>query len=971
MEFPRFSNVKRLRSRARLRSAAALALAALLLAAPPAVADATDFDFAQGLMERGYYALAKIEFQRMIDDPDLDANQKKEGELGLCLLRAKQALSISSDFREGTDPSDVLSEFGTAESAFEAFLAANPNHPRVLDATFEFSALLQNKGAFLGRLVDEAIESKSRRVDQYSEETIRTFDKAIQMYTQVIDATRDIAEGHPLWNRRMQARFYYALAHYYKGRSLPPEHISRMPALDRCVETYESFLWDFEDTPSGYYAFIYKGLAHAELGQYREAIENLQSPIGNLDPAKVDPESQALVMSILCEAGYNLGRVCNKTPEAGGINLQEIAATTLSDLRAKAPNLMQNRFGQLAMIEAAKAMLGTLDPVKALKFAQDVSNAASESGESWGPSNKARADRLIAEIISDPSAQGIPQDPVVLWRAAEGKFSEGDYPAAIRAYQGVIQASAGDAAGTTRKVEAWKRIADAYYAAEGDRYYEAIAAVDQVLEKYAGHPLAGDAAYKRYIYSKEQFRFSKDPADERRFREAREHFTKNFPTHDSAKDLQYFEAYERLEKGTAISRQKNDKEALAAYRDAEAAFNAMDDASDYIELATARKGQLYFQMAQIDSAFYAKARDVLSGYLTAEKGPMTDPRPLALRRQAMAIATYYLARVQADQNEWKKVLETLDEYRVKFKSEQALHASVLYYQVRAHVELGDHATAEAVYTALRTDPELRDSPSTLAATFVLARKFDDLRKTHESDASLGSAYLRKAANYYSEWIAVRGEDEVPIAYLSTVAQMYFQIEEFERSKQLAGKALAKLEAEPDSEDKAKRLDGLRFLFAQIAMAGGDARSAVAALEKLAVKQPIRADSLQRMGDVLSELQKDGPLAEVLGTNPTYLKLLAEAYIQLTFYNRAVNIARFVMTRSPQYEENWFWAYLCQARAWYERARQDKDAAACKNAIAIFDNLDAHRLIETLKFEDLKREFVALRADAKRLELELR
>jgi hypothetical protein len=78
-----------------------------------------------------------------------------------------------------------------------------------------------------------------------------------------------------------------------------------------------------------------------------------------------------------------------------------------------------------------------------------------------------------------------------------------------------------------------------------------------------------------------------------------------------------------------------------------------------------------------------------------------------------------------------------------------------------------------------------------------------------------------------------------------------------------------------------------------------------------------------------------------------------------------------MTRSPQYEENWFWAYLCQARAWYERARQDKDAAACKNAIAIFDNLDAHRLIETLKFEDLKREFVALRADAKRLELELR
>ncbi|MBZ0171446.1 MAG: hypothetical protein K8E66_03620, partial [Phycisphaerales bacterium] len=425
---PLFSESTNRRALARRLGAALVLVASLLILSPAAKADSTDFDFAQGLMDRGYFSLAQIEFQRMVDDPRLGATEKKEGELGLCLLRAKKALSVSAGYREGQDPSNVLAEFGASEAAFESFLSANPTHPRISDAIFEFCTMLQNKGSFLGQLVDEAKESGSRKLDQYTEETIRTFDKAIQYYDRVLAEVGHAKEGDPLYTRKTQARFYYSLAHYYKGRSLPVEHMSRIPALDRAVSTLEDFLWDHEDTVSGYYAFIYKGLAHGELGQYKDAIENLQNVLTSLNPAdESDPRLKELVMNMICEAGLHLGRVCNKAKEAGGFNLQQIAADALEAHYAAVPASVNNRYGQLALLEAAKAMLGIFEFNKALKYAQDVSDAASRSGAAWGRGNKIRADRLIAEIFAVAPEGAIRPDPVLLWRAAEGKFSQGEY----------------------------------------------------------------------------------------------------------------------------------------------------------------------------------------------------------------------------------------------------------------------------------------------------------------------------------------------------------------------------------------------------------------------------------------------------------------------------------------------------------------------------------------------------------------
>ena len=122
------------------RTFLASALLALLTLTGGAKADATDFDFAKGLMDREYYDLAEAEFQRLIEDSSRSIDERREGELGLCFLKAKVAIREALGRRADTDPAPVLELFGDAKSAFDDFFQKAGNHPRATEARFEMGA---------------------------------------------------------------------------------------------------------------------------------------------------------------------------------------------------------------------------------------------------------------------------------------------------------------------------------------------------------------------------------------------------------------------------------------------------------------------------------------------------------------------------------------------------------------------------------------------------------------------------------------------------------------------------------------------------------------------------------------------------------------------------------------------------------------------------------------------------------------
>ena len=125
-----------------------LSILLLVVSAPFAEAGRKDdFDFAQGLVDRKYYDLAKQEFEKIIADGDRPAELRADGELGLALLLKAQARDASQDRKKKTD--EIIAVFGDAESRFDKFLESYPNHPKLTDARFEVAGLLQDKGIFL------------------------------------------------------------------------------------------------------------------------------------------------------------------------------------------------------------------------------------------------------------------------------------------------------------------------------------------------------------------------------------------------------------------------------------------------------------------------------------------------------------------------------------------------------------------------------------------------------------------------------------------------------------------------------------------------------------------------------------------------------------------------------------------------------------------------------------------------------
>jgi len=343
-----------------------------------------DFDFAQGLVERKFYDLAEEQFQAIIDDRTRPPEQQAAGELGLALLHKAKATDAMGD--SDREAKEVLDLFDRAEDRFDQFLAGYPNHPKRITAKFEVGNLLQSKGTYITNRLDKEPEETVEELKKTAE---TSFEQAIDLFREVAQILEDQAEegSQEDWNSR-RARFFEAVAHYYKGLLYEAGGAERQGVLDRAATLLEDFVWSNEENILGGYAYLYWGLAKKAADQPSEAFDYLSVAASNYQVP--DPDENApgfrIWTDLFLQAYFKMGEYGNELGEVGETDYRETGVEHARQMIERIPRVEDRKWGHFALLEYSRALMGLGRFEEAMDVAVQVSKRGEELGATteWG-----------------------------------------------------------------------------------------------------------------------------------------------------------------------------------------------------------------------------------------------------------------------------------------------------------------------------------------------------------------------------------------------------------------------------------------------------------------------------------------------------------------------------------------------------------------------------------------------------------
>lgn len=949
-----------------------LSLTAVSFAAPPRD---DDFDFAQGLMDRKFYDLAREQFQRIISEAKT-TEQKANGELGLALLLKAQAGEMQNESKR--EPAEVLDVFQQAEDKFDSFLKTYPNHPKKVDAQFEIGNLLRMKGAYLTRLVEE----KADKAEEYRAAADKAFGTAIDLFQEVSTRLEGREDPEADWNRR-KATYFHAVTHYDRGLLYPEGSSERRSLLEKSCDLLIDFIWDNEENILGGYAYFFYGLAKAKLNEPNEALEYMKTLGSNygVPNREKDPATYEIWTELFMQTYYKLGEYCNQLGQQGDHDYREDAVEQFEKMIERIPDVWDRKTGHFALLEYAKALSGLNEFNKAIQICSKVSARGEELSATtdWGAATAFLANRLLPEIIADAAAVGIETtlDPDNGMRAAMGKKLSREWNQAVRAFQGVIRAVRGKDNETKYAPQAWMEIGECYYRAE--KFREALIAYEHVADEWPNIPLAGDAAYYSYRAATALHAATKDPRDEELKKKKRGEFATKFKDHPRSIDLQYYEAADLISDADAKRLAGDTKGAAEIYRQALDQLAGVKPTSILYSKALARMGEVYFQLGEPQKALdqFQKVVD----YVDNEKNVTTDEERIANREQAKALCAYYAARAHAKLENWTAVLADLKDYESTYADENVknFHAPVKYERGRALIKLGRLDEAE------KQTLELRDfnaeHPYTPYLFSLLAQKFQEAAMAAREGNATGSwkEYLRKAAEYYS-WYLDR-KDAPTWDDWRQIGLWYKDLEDWAKANTYLQRAIEMLSTEIEKfsarDPKRKELedarDGLSILLSEMLMKDGNYMQAREVFERLLIPDPTakeRVFQLLQMQDFDEASLKE--LMSKIRAVPSLMEGLAKCYQKTgggdrNLFLRALTLLRILIVSDPgnRYTEKWWGWQLLRVQTLFAYGEAFKDTAAFENVIKLVDDWNS---LGVLKNAPAYEEFNTLRS---RADLELK
>jgi len=782
-------------------------LGLLLLSGAPARAQIDDYDFAQGLADRGYFDLAEEVLNERIQSPGLSDTEISTAKLGLIAVQKRAA-------DKETDPAEKLRKYRTSASGYEEFIDAHEDHPKFFDAIFQYGELLQNLGEALTRLMED--EQDPEKVKEYRQEGTDAIRDARMLLQRAADHLDTLPEDERDPNLYIKARFFRALNFYHEASLHPTGTFEKENSLKRAAEELEEFAWDYESTAAGLLALLYVGKAYGERALENEdraeefvdlAIDYLEGVIAQRErPGVLDNAYYA--QNLLQRAVYEEARIykwMKRYPDA-------VRTVERLDQLLEKPDGGKVEYGTFAYLAQRERFLA-LEQLGNLEAAIEICQQMAKETEGTPVGRKLARD--LARLVDTAGSQltvKIPTD--VLFTTAEGFYSDRNYFRAIDFYQQVLAALREDGVTDDPRIpQAWSYIGKSYrklkeYLAAAMAFEAGgkitgggtLTSFDKNEEVIVENAFAAYTAYGQQIAIETQGAGDVMPLLRDRQKEMRDYLTRTYPD----TDLVYYAGVEALD---------DEK-----YAEAIDLFGKVEKKSELLyPRAQAKLAQAHFERGKqaIEEAGGTVTREALDAFVAIDQirqnfdlfvedpnWRTADTSATKEREQARAAIRYYLARARQAQGKIEEAVAILDGYVEEFASHPSFVEAALYLEVDIRVDADQLAKAEEAVS--RLNEKFPKSSITQAAYLQIGQAYksrfsdalaayargkgvedpDDVAEDYLAENDSARKQLVKSADLVKLWWDKRGR---PFGKGLELGRDYFRLEEF-------GKALEVLEA---------------------------------------------------------------------------------------------------------------------------------------------------------------------------------
>lgn len=237
------------------------------------LADSVTQKFLQGLRDRGYFDIEREYLEKLRGSSDVDEDLKAT----IDLLIGKSLSSESENTQDFEKQKELLAQ---ARARFDAFIKANPNHPKKPEALVQLAKLhyLRGVASRIESEQGEAVEKQAKAAESRAAfaQARKAYDDAIKPLKDAYDkfplAGADMkkeqrAEKDSVHQALMNAKLQRALVDYEEAQSFPLGSKERNDLLDQGIKAFESIHRDYRTMMAGLTARAMQGKCFEERGE--------------------------------------------------------------------------------------------------------------------------------------------------------------------------------------------------------------------------------------------------------------------------------------------------------------------------------------------------------------------------------------------------------------------------------------------------------------------------------------------------------------------------------------------------------------------------------------------------------------------------------------------------------------------------------------------------------------------------------
>ncbi|MEX1025634.1 MAG: tetratricopeptide repeat protein [Planctomycetota bacterium] len=311
----------------------------------------------------------------------------------------------------------------------------------------------------------------------------------------------------------------------------------------------------------------------------------------------------------------------------------------------------------------------------ALGLAQEVND------RNRGNTLQIRAQAVISEITDRP---GVVVSPAVLFEAAQGKYYSRDYDDAVTAFLEIRDRLDTQDEATRKEYGARTLhfLANAYN--RMGRKLEAGLTFREAIKRFEGDPEYDPKNASGYLSMMKELRSTSGQAPQ---------FV------DLVKDAENEVIAHQLadaDPGKILIDQGDRRYSTEDFEQARAKYLEVDSGSKYYEKALTKAALTLYKQGRFDDA-RAEFEAYVDEYVTDAANQVTDDVRQAMRREARAMATFYIGRIAFDKDsDFDEAIRRFTDYHERFPSQDSYGPIALYKLLEAHLAKDQFAEARTV-----------------------------------------------------------------------------------------------------------------------------------------------------------------------------------------------------------------------------------------------------------------------------------